>query len=94
MTSAWLGRSSVFAAAMVLLACSKDATSPPNSRNQIVLGAHPAFLMVGDTLTLTATLHDHAGNPIPNPQLIWSSSAPTKEAKRRMSSGSARSPAI
>lgn len=77
MTSAWLGRSSVFAAAMLLLACSKDATSPPNSQNQIVLGAHPAFLMVGDTLTLAATLHDHAGNPIPNPQLIWSSSAPT-----------------
>lgn len=77
MTSAWLSRSSVFVGAMLLLACSKDSTSPPVPRNQIVLGAHPAFMMVGDTLTLSATLHDRNGNPIPNPQLMWSSSAPT-----------------
>src|SRR5690348_9508632 len=74
MTSARLVRGSALAA-VLLLAC-KDSTSPP-AQNQIVLGAHPAFLIVGDTLTLTASLHDHNGNPIPNPQLTWSSSAPT-----------------
>ncbi|HKV72541.1 MAG TPA: hypothetical protein VJN62_14905 [Gemmatimonadales bacterium] len=74
MTSAWSVRGSALAA-LLLLAC-KDSTSPP-AQNQIVLGAHPAFLLVGDTLTLTATLNDHNGNPIPNPPLTWSSSAPT-----------------
>lgn len=75
MRTAWLVRSSAFTAGILLLACT-DSTSPPVQGNQIVLGAHSAFLLVGDTLTLTGTVHDRNGNPIPAAVLTWSSSAP------------------
>ena len=75
MRAPWFVCSSAFTAGVLLFACT-DSTSPPVQGNQIVLGAHSAFLLVGDTFTLTATVHDHNGNPIPTAALTWSSSAP------------------
>ena len=75
MTSAWLVRSSVFTLFLLSAVACSD-TNGPAAASRLAVAIHPAVMMVGDTVRLSATAYDAAGKPIPNPTLGWTSNAP------------------
>ena len=77
-----LNRSSVLPLATLLLAaCGGNGqlgTSPPTGPgivSSVSIAPIPATLLTGDTIQLTATVRDGAGNLLPNQAITWSSSA-------------------
>lgn len=76
MTSAWLGRNSVFTLLLLSAAACSD-TNGPTSASRLTVAVHPRVVIVGDTLRLSATAYDASGKPISNASLDWSSSSPS-----------------
>src|SRR5690242_8148217 len=70
-------RSSIAAAAVLVVACGKDAVGPsgPIVSSISVTPASDTIVVQGSA-QLTAVARDSAGTPIPGLNFVWSSSAP------------------